>query len=174
MAARPPGPLGDPGPEINCVDLKQRLGDRYRIIHDEAAKDEPGGLKDPWYCVIPCKFGEIYPYGGELLAFHCTSSVIRGKVLRAYLDKVDVQNWTDDGEAVLLFHVELFHEIAKLARPRRKKQLSENHLRRLKTAGTEALKRHRLATLAGVSGTDSKGLLGKPAPKVPGREKVGI
>lgn len=113
-----------------CVDLKECFGKKYRIGHDPAAEIEPGGMHDPWLYTIRCQFGEIYPYGREKLAFHCTGTIIRQKIKEAFPD-MEVSNWSDDGEAIFIFHVDRLLEIAKFAKPRRKRQVSESERQRL-------------------------------------------
>ena len=56
------------------IDLRERFGSRYRIERDPAAKDEPGGRKDPWFYVIPCRKGHIYPHSFDRLALWWESS----------------------------------------------------------------------------------------------------
>jgi hypothetical protein len=114
---------------VTCIDLREKLGHRYRISHDPAAKFEPDGMNDPHYYVLPCKFGEIYPRGADQLALHCMGSKIRIKIKRAFPD-IQVVGWTDDDEAVFVFPLSRFPEIAKLVKPKRKsgpgrKRLSE-------------------------------------------------
>lgn len=125
-----------------CVDLKERFGDRYRIAYDPAAALERGGKSNPWYYIIRCKFGEVHPYGGQMLAFHCRGSKMRGIIKREFPD-FEIQSWTDDEEAVFLFHVDRFPELAKIIRPRRSRKLSEEHRRKLTGAGIRALQKRR-------------------------------
>jgi len=121
---------------MTCVNLKERFGKKYRIGHDPAAKHEPGGMSDPWMFTIRCQFGEIYPYGGEKLAFHCTGSIVRQKIKEAFPD-MEISNWSDDGEAIFIFYVEEFPKVAKFAKPRRRRQVSESEKQRLAKIGRE-------------------------------------
>jgi hypothetical protein len=106
---------------LNPIDLKTLAAGRFRITSDEAALIEPGGKKDPWYQVIPCRYGQIYPYSNTLLAVHSKGSGIRRK-LQA-LKGLMVQNWSDDGEALFLFKAELCEQVAEIVKPKRKRQL---------------------------------------------------
>jgi hypothetical protein len=56
-------------PEPTCINFTERFGARYRIAFDPAydPKHRPRDKLDPWSMVIPCRRGEIYPYGGETL-----------------------------------------------------------------------------------------------------------
>lgn len=117
---------------MNCIDLRQQFGSRYRIGHDPAAKHEPGGMNDPWLYTIPCKYGEVYPYGGECLAFHCKGTQMRGIIKRAFPD-FKIQNWSDpkDGDAIFVFHVDRFPKLAKIIKPRVRRYLSESQRQRI-------------------------------------------
>src|SRR5262245_28404203 len=46
------------------------FGNRYRIPFDPAYRPRtvPREKLDPWMMQLPCRFGIIYPYGGDLLA----------------------------------------------------------------------------------------------------------
>jgi len=122
-----------------CINLKEQFRKQYRIGHDPAAKHEPGGMADPWLYTIPCKYGEIYPYGGERLALHCQGSTMRQTIKRRF-PKFEIQNWSDDGEATFLFHVDDFEKLAKLVRPKRKpgrRKLSDGEREKLIEMGRE-------------------------------------
>ena len=47
-----------------CINLRERFGQQYRLGLDEAAAVS----KCPWTVTIPCRWGTIYPHGGEMLA----------------------------------------------------------------------------------------------------------
>ena len=46
-----------------CLNLKERFGANYRIHREEGAT-----IGDPWGLLIPCRYGHIYPWGGDRLA----------------------------------------------------------------------------------------------------------
>ncbi len=54
---------------VECINLRERFGDRYRIGHDPAAVTY-AERQDRWMQTIPCTGGGviIYPHGGDLLA----------------------------------------------------------------------------------------------------------
>ncbi len=118
------------------VNLKKLFSDRYRITLDESARHEPGAKNDPWHFVIPCRRGTISPFSAELLAFHCTARGIRDRLHRDH-PEIEVQNWSDDGEAVFLFHLDQFDLVAEYAKPRRKKRISEKERLRLAKIGRD-------------------------------------
>jgi len=109
---------------MNPIDLKTLANGRFRLAFDEAALIEPSGKKDPWYQVIPSRYGHIYPYSDTLLAIHSKGSGIRRK-LQA-IEGLAAHNWSDDGEAIFLFAPGLFNRVAEIAKPRRKRQLSDD------------------------------------------------
>jgi hypothetical protein len=99
------------------IDLKTRYGHTYRIQHDPAAFHEPGGRKDPWLYVIPCRKGHIYVHSGTQLALWWNS--------RKWLDPIcpELELYQDgDEEKVYLFRPEDFEAVAKVAMPRRRRQ----------------------------------------------------
>ena len=55
---------------MDCVNLRERFGKRYRITFDPSYSsfNVPGEKLDPWMMVIRCRSGEIYPHGGSKLA----------------------------------------------------------------------------------------------------------
>ena len=105
------------------IDLKEKFGKQYKIGYDPAV--EVGESKhDPWNYLILCKHGNIYPYSAKKLAFYCIGSGIRKKLHKEHPD-IEVYNWSDDGEAIFPFFLDQFDLIAKYAKPRRKRRLSE-------------------------------------------------
>ena len=108
---------------MNPINLKTLAAGQFRLGLDEAALIEPGGKKDPWYQVIPCKYGQIYPFSNTLLAIHSKGSGIRQKLQD--IEGITVHNWSDDGEAIFLFGPELFEKVTGVVKPKRKRQLSQ-------------------------------------------------
>jgi hypothetical protein len=131
--------------EMNPIDLKAIAAGRFKIGFDEAALIEPGGKKDPWYLMIPCKYGQIYPYSDKLLAIHSKGSGIRQKL--SAIPGLTNHNWSDDGEAIFLFPLTLFDKVAEIVKPKRKRRLSESHKAKLVGAGVKALRLHQNSIL---------------------------
>jgi len=117
--------------ERRCVNLKVQFGDKYRIGLDISA---PKRTTDPWHYTIPCKYGEVYPQGGERLAFHCKGGKMRGIIKRKFPNFV-VQNWTDDNEAIFVFYSDQFKDLAPIIKPKRKKKVPESEKARLAEIG---------------------------------------
>ena len=62
-----------------CVDLRERFGSRYRIRADESAAC-PSRNTDPWLWIVPCQYGEIYPYGGQHLCVLVKSAKVANEM----------------------------------------------------------------------------------------------
>jgi len=117
--------------ETTCTDLRARFGERYRITWDEAYDPEhvPMDKRDPWYMQIPCRFGIIYPQGGDLLA----AEVDRHPRLTKPLLAIAGVHLSQDGdtEKTFTFPVQVFDEIAVILQPRKKRQITEEERERL-------------------------------------------
>jgi len=108
-----------------CINLKERFGDRCRVEYEESYYAEHGEharTQDPWLMVILCQHGHICPWGGELLAA-CTNN--RGAVAKrlAELPFTAVAQDGDDGVNVT-FHVDQFDEVTTIMKPKRRRRLS--------------------------------------------------
>lgn len=122
---------------MNPINLRQRFGNRYRIEYDEAHISRKD---DPWLQIIPCLRGHIYPHSSELLGVATNS---RGSTANAIarLSGVTVLQEGDDGLNAG-FPIELFPKIAKLVKPRRKRQLTADQ----REGAVERLAKHRFST----------------------------
>jgi len=116
------------------INLKEQYRDRFKIGIDEAAFCDGESKKNPWYFMILCKYGDIYPVSDKKLGFHCTGERIRGRLHKEH-PEIDVQNWSDDGEAIFIFDQEQFDIIADYAKPRRRRRLKNKDRQRLANAG---------------------------------------
>jgi hypothetical protein len=99
------------------INLHELFGARFRIEHDPAAFHEPGGRKDPWLYIIPCRKGNIYVHSDTRLALWWES--------RKRLDLAcpELELYQDgDLEKVYLFRPEDFEAVARVAMPRRRRQ----------------------------------------------------
>ena len=114
---------------VKCIDLKKMYGKRFKISLDDAAQYEVNGRNDPWMFMIPCKYGHIYPISDEYLGFYCESKNIKTRICREQPDIELVQD--ADVEGVFKFPPQKMEVIAKYARPKRKRQVSEKERKRL-------------------------------------------
>jgi hypothetical protein len=134
----------------NCIDLKERFSDRYRVAYEDsytAERGSGGRAHDPWLLTIPCKHGHIYPHGCEWLA---ASTDHRGPIANrlAAVPGARVVQDGDDGINVV-FHVDDFDQVAEVIKPKRRRKLSPEHAAKLTRAGAAALDRHRNSNDAG-------------------------
>jgi hypothetical protein len=148
---------GMPLSVVECVNLRERFGDRYRVGYEEsyyADRGDSARKDDPWLQIVLCQHGHIYPRGGQGLA---ASTDKRGTVAKrlAALDCTTMLQDVDDGINAA-FHVDDFDRVAQLMKPRRRRRgrpMSEEEKKRLAEMGRSALEKHRRATCQ----TDSEG-----------------
>jgi len=105
---------------LDCIDLRTIAGNRYRLAHDH--KPDVRATDDPWLLTIPAQFGHFYPHSAELIGFATNS---RGPMARklAALSFVTITQEGSDGYN-LTFPAERFAEVALIARPKRRRQLT--------------------------------------------------
>jgi len=124
-----------------ALNLKKEFGDTYKIEIDEVHKLELREFRDSieWYYMIPAKHGLFYSYGVDTIAFYCTANRIKQEILRQFKGKVTLFLECED-ESILHFDKELFHDIALLAKAKKRrgrKALAEIEKKRLVEAGKE-------------------------------------
>ena len=128
---------------MDCIDLKARFGERFRVRYEEAYRHQYGDgarVVDPWYMEVVCQHGCVYPHGGRRLAASTNSSGPVAKRLRA-MPGVEVRQDGSDGVTVL-FDVDLFEVVAEVIKPRRRRVLSESARRQLAEAGKKTQFKH--------------------------------
>lgn len=107
-----------------CINLLDRFGDRYRITFDPAydAKHRPREKLDPWMMVIPCRVGEIYPFGGSTLVIEIDGH----RRIRGRLARLDCCEGHQDGDDCGSFRFDMsdFDTVAEIVKPYRRPQLS--------------------------------------------------
>lgn len=72
------------------------------------------------YRIIPCRTGAIYHYGSGILAWYCPSWRIGQFALKNLGDWFTVQVEADE-EWIFQFPADRFDQVAKVAKPRRKR-----------------------------------------------------
>ena len=119
---------------MECVHLLAQCGTRYRIAFDPAysPRHVPRSMLDPWYMLIPGKFGTIYPTGGDLLRVDIDHHPSRFRKIAALPGCVLVQD--GDHEKTLEFHVDLLDQVASIVKSRRRRVLTPDHRARLQSA----------------------------------------
>lgn len=118
------------------IDLKELYGNSYKIELDEAATCQDESRSNPSYYQIPCKFGHFYPHSDKLIGLYCKGQKLRARLHRDH-SKLEVRQWSDDGEAVFLFTTNQFDLVASYAQPKRKRQLSPDHQQKLTESGRD-------------------------------------
>ena len=98
-----------------CVDLQERFGDQYRVRHEESYYADHGDKarsEDAWLLTIPCHYGHVYPFGGNLLAASVDGHPNVAGVLRR-LPCCRVHQDGDFGELTAVFDVADFATVAE-------------------------------------------------------------
>ncbi len=121
----------------HCINLKERYGRRYRVVPEESYQGEYGDgarTPDPWLLTIPCRFGHVFPHGSDLLAASVDGHPKLANRLRK-LKCCEVHQDGNFGELTVLFDVADFAKVARIMRPRRRRQISETERQRLRAMG---------------------------------------
>ena len=124
-------------PDATCVNLTERFGDFFKIGFDPAydPKHRPRDKLDPWYMLICCYRGEVYPHGGDTLVVEVEGRpIIRNRL--AALDCTTVHQKGDNFGA-FRFHVDDFDAVAEIVLPRKRRQVSEAEKERLRNLSAE-------------------------------------
>jgi hypothetical protein len=120
-----------------CINLKERFGRRYRVSYEESYHAERGDgarAADPWLMIVPCRYGHVFPHGGTMLAASIDGHPNVAGVLRR-LPCCRVHQDGDNGELTVLFDVADFAKVARIMRPRRRRQVSPQERDRLRAMG---------------------------------------
>jgi hypothetical protein len=114
-----------------CIHLANRFDHQYRITFDKAyyLTNRPRETLGPWFMQIPCRYGTIYPHGGVMLVVEIDHhNRVANRV--ASLPGAELIQDGDDEKAIR-FHVDSFDSVAKIVRPRRRRQISDAERARL-------------------------------------------
>jgi hypothetical protein len=103
---------------MRCVDLRERFPS-YRTQWDDS--HVPGQQDDPWLVEIPCRYGKIYPYGGNELCAYTDHPRLKRR-LAALPGAVVHQE--GDFELVVRFHVDVWRPYFELLKARRKRTVT--------------------------------------------------
>ena len=123
---------------MECVNLKERFGKRYRVRHEEsyrAARGNRAWADDPWLQIVPCQHGHVFPHGVDMLAASTDRSGSIARRLKA-LPGVAVWQAGSDG-ATVLFPVGMIDQVAAIMLPKRRRRLSEAARAQLAAAGAK-------------------------------------
>lgn len=109
-----------------CINLKERFGRRFRVAYEESYRAAYGAnarTEDPWLMAILCRYGHIYPHGGTTLAASIDGHPNVASQLRR-LACCRVRQDGDGGELTVHFDVADFSAVARILRPRRRRQVT--------------------------------------------------
>ena len=118
-----------------CLNLRTTYGDKYRIEYEPSYHAEYGDnarVDDPWLQIIPCQHGHIGPFCSHRLFASTDRSGSIAKALRA-LPCVEVWQDGSDGLSVMFYPADA-KQVFAVMKPRRKRQLSPEHLAKLTAA----------------------------------------
>jgi|SRR5215467_2915339 len=105
----------------DCIDLRSWAKTHsYRFRYEESYLAELPQYRGDgrWYAEIPCRYGLIYPKGGDTLLAYCNSGI---KARVAALSPDIGYHQTDGNNEILMFRSELLDKVSKVLKPRRKR-----------------------------------------------------
>lgn len=111
--------------EATCINLRKRFGRDYKIEYETPLEGKATAeiRSDPWMQRIPCRFGHIYPHGGNVLAVFIDGHPNVAAGVRR-LACCRVKTVGDFGELTALFDVADFDQVAQIVQPRRRRRLN--------------------------------------------------
>jgi len=127
-----------------CIDLQERFGARYRLRReaDGATWYDTPEDERVWLLELPCRYGVIYPHGGEILA-----AVVTGRYARQQVAALPcIRSRRGDAELVITFSVEDAEQVLAILKPRRRRQLSPEDRARKATQLARINQERRIAT----------------------------
>lgn len=109
-------------------DLKALAGERWRVIRDPAAGDDPGWTQDPWLWRIEGQGGHVYVHGADVIGVWVKGSRTRDRILAlpgARLHQAGDREWT------VVLPVDHLDTVCEIIYARRRRQVSEEERARL-------------------------------------------
>ena len=102
---------------MKCINLHRKFP---KLRHTwEPARQK--GTSDPWNMLIPCKYGDICPFGAKQLMWEKESGVkIANKLVKAGFE---TRNEGDTYRSVV-FHVDRWKEVAAIVKPRTRRVMT--------------------------------------------------
>ncbi len=125
-----------------CVDLRPwAKANRYRFRLEESYRAESSTHvrgDGRWFIEIPCRYGLIYPCGGENLLAYANRGVKRHIAALG----PDIQHYQHDGDAeVFKSPIERLDEVAAILKPRRRRKLTPEQVKEKASILARARKR---------------------------------
>jgi hypothetical protein len=124
-----------------CFDLKSRFGKTYRVV----SEDGNSRNTDPWNWQLLCRKGHVYPHSDTRLG--AATDTAHAALLRRLLaiPSAQEEQLGDDG-ANISFDLADFTAVAKIMRPRRRRQLTAKQ----KAAAVDRLRKYSFAAAQSV------------------------
>jgi hypothetical protein len=116
------------------IDLQAVAGKRHCVQRDPAQPADGKRADDPWLLVISCQRGHVYPHSATRLGIATDDRGPAAAIAR--LPGVTIEQDGDDGINAT-FPPSLFNRVARIVKPRRRRQLSAAQRERLNAAGTK-------------------------------------
>jgi hypothetical protein len=102
---------------MTCVDLRvwaKQHRSRWRYEESYGAEKAENRGNGRWFVEIPCRYGLIYPYGGETLLAYCARGTKR------HLARLGFEHHQSDGDnEVFRFPADRLDEVAAILKPKR-------------------------------------------------------
>jgi len=114
-----------------CLDLLDLYGDRFKLRLEADASTSTPEAEFVWLLELPCRYGIVYPHGGDILAATITGRRIGKQVARLPC----ILSSRGDIERVVLFHVDAAEAVLALLKPRRRRLISPEYQARLAAIG---------------------------------------
>lgn len=108
----------------DCINLYRRFHRDYKVGVDPAYEAERlrWSLLNPWSFVLYCKFGTVWPYGGDYLAVDID---YHRKVAKKVEELPGVRMVVDgEDEKTFVFHVKIWDQVAEIVKPKKRRRLS--------------------------------------------------
>jgi hypothetical protein len=117
---------------MDCIDLKERYRKRYKVV----SEDGNSRNTDPWLWQIPCRYGHIYPHGGDKLGA-AVDGIRPSRMLARFSANVPSSMvWqSEHNGANIVFDVRDFNAVVEIMRPKRRRQLTPEQRARLASMG---------------------------------------
>jgi len=111
----------------SCVDVEYEFPRlRVRMTEDHV----PGSAVSAWNKEIVCKYGVIFPWGGDHLVAFATEGHRNAGASLKRLKCAEEHQYCDD-ETQVKFHKKHFNEVAKIMRPLKKRPAAAaDHMRK--------------------------------------------
>lgn len=115
--------------EPTCVNLQERFGRRYRVRWEADGRTKTKWRKEewPWLMEIRCRYGVVFPRGGDVLGAITTRPRI-GRRLRALQCVLTARG---DAETAVTFYARDAAAVFRLLRPFRRRQVTPMERERL-------------------------------------------